>query len=184
MWRCMVEMKKALINNGIVIQVERKEFPVAEPLMWMDCPDDCKPDWKIHDGDLVEYTPDEVIALEAEKAELVTRSITLCRDQKLFGGISVNGIDIQTDDLSQQRLMAARIIAKEDPDYIVNWKSENGFVTLTSPMIVFLADTVRAHVQRCFDVEKIITERHATTPYLTVHGMKQAFETYFQNLSE
>lgn len=177
-------MKKALINNGIVIQVETEEFPVAQPLTWMDCPDDCKPDWKIHEDDIVEYTPDELSALEVEKAELVTQSITLCRDQNLFGGISVNGIDIQTDDLSQQRLMAARIIAKEDPDYIVNWKSENGFVTLTSPMIVFLADAVRAHVQRCFDVEKIITERHATTPYLTVQGMKQAFETYFQNLSE
>ncbi len=177
-------MKKALINDGLVIQVEKKAFPVAAPLTWMDCSNDCQSGWKIHEDIIVEYTPDEIIALEAEKAELVTQSITLCRDQKLFGGIFVNGINVQTDDLSQQRLMAARIIAKEDADYIVNWKSENGFVTLTSPMIVFLADAVRAHVQKCFDVEKIITERHATNPYLTVQGMKKAFETYFQNLSE
>jgi hypothetical protein len=180
----MVNMKKALIINDAVIQVEDTRFPVAAPLTWMDCPNDCKAGWKIHEGALVEYTPDEIAALAIEKAEEVTGSITLCRDTKLFGGISVNGIDVQTDDLSQQRLMAARIIAKEDPNYTVNWKSQNGFVTLTSPMIVFLADAVRAHVQKCFDVEKIITERHATNPYMTVQGMKQAFNTYFQNLSE
>lgn len=177
-------MKKALVYNNIVIQVEKKKFPVAAPLKWKNCPDNCKAGWKIHEGELVEYTPDEIVTLEIEKAEKVTGSITLCRDTKLFGGISVNGIDVQTDDLSQQRLMAARIIAKEDPTYTVNWKSQNGFITLTSPMIVFLADAVRSHVQKCFDAEKIVTERHEANPYLTVQGMKQAFETYFQNLSE
>jgi len=177
-------MKKALIHNDIVIQVEKKKFPVALPLEWKNCPDDCKAGWKVHDGKLIEHTPEELIDLELQKAELVTQSITLCRDTTLFGGIAVNGINVQTDDLSQQRLIAARIIAKEDPNYVVNWKSENGFVTLNATMIVFLADAVRAHVQKCFDVEKIITERHETNPYLTVQGMKQAFDTYFQNLSE
>ena len=41
--------------------------------------------------------------------------------------------------------LAARIIAKEDPHYVVNWKSENGFVILTSPMIIALADKVTLH---------------------------------------
>ena len=147
-------MKKALINNNIVIQVEENDFPVAVPLEWVDCPDECQPGWKIHNNRLVEYTSDEINTMGKDNAEEVTHSITICRDQKLFGGILVDKVSVQTDDLSQQRLMAARIIAKEDPHYVVNWKSENGFVILTSPMIIDLADKVRVHVQRCFDVEK------------------------------
>ena len=177
-------MKKALINNDIVIQVENKIFEVADPLYWIDCPDNCEPDWKIHDGELVEFTPDEIIAIEAEKAERITALITACRDQKLYEGVVINGMAVQTDDLSQQRIMAARIVAKEDPTYIVNWKAEEGFITLSAPQIIFIADAVRAHVQKCFDVERIITERHESNPYLTIHGMKQAFNTYFTNLTE
>ena len=104
--------------------------------------------------------------------------------KKLFGGILVDTVSVQTDDLSQQRLMAARIIAKEDPHYVVNWKSENGFVILTSPMIIALADKVRVHVQRCFDAEKTITERHKTSPYPTYEDMKTDFDSYFDTLEK
>lgn len=36
---------KALILNDKVIEVKEKDFPVAEPLKWVDCPDDCEPGW-------------------------------------------------------------------------------------------------------------------------------------------
>lgn len=41
---------KALISpieNNRVVQVEVEEniFPIAEPLYWIDCPDDCTTDW-------------------------------------------------------------------------------------------------------------------------------------------
>lgn len=177
-------MKKALINNGIVAQVEDTEFEVAPPLTWIDCPDECEAGWKLHDGNLVEYTPDELVALEIQQAEIITQSITKCRDEKLLGGISVNGIDIQTDDLSQQRLMATRIIAKENPDYAVNWKAGNGFVTLTSEQIIMLADAVRNHVQKCFDTEKFITEQHSENSFNSIKEVEQSFESFFQKLSE
>jgi len=177
-------MKKALINNNIVIQVTDSDFPVAKPLEWVDCSEECHPGWKIYNNRLVEHTPDEIDAMGKDEAEIVTRFITVCRDQKLFGGILVDKVSIQTDDSSQQRLMAARIIAKEDPNYVVNWKSENGFVILTSPMIIALADKVRVHVQKCFDVEKIITERHETNPYAAVEDMRQDFGSYFDSLEK
>jgi hypothetical protein len=39
---------KALISpneNNRICQVEAQDFPVAEPLFWADCPDDCTTAW-------------------------------------------------------------------------------------------------------------------------------------------
>lgn len=43
---------KALISpneNNRIAEVSANEFPVAEPLHWVDCPDDCTPEWS-YDG--------------------------------------------------------------------------------------------------------------------------------------
>jgi hypothetical protein len=63
-------MKKALIspvehrtdgegNPGFrVAQVESESFEVADPLFWVDCPDDCVQDtWIYVDGQLIDMTP-------------------------------------------------------------------------------------------------------------------------------
>ena len=39
---------KALISpseNNRICQVEAQDFPVAEPLFWVDCPNDCTTEW-------------------------------------------------------------------------------------------------------------------------------------------
>lgn len=39
---------KALISpleNNRIAQVSAEEFPIAKPLHWLDCPDDCTPEW-------------------------------------------------------------------------------------------------------------------------------------------
>ena len=43
------------------------------------------------------------------------------RDEKLYDDLDIGGFKITPDDLTQQRIMAARIIAKEDETYTVNW---------------------------------------------------------------
>ena len=40
-----------------------------------------------------------------------------------------------------------------DSTYSCRWKTESGFVELTAPQILAIADAVRAHVQSCFDHE-------------------------------
>ena len=56
-------MKKALISpleNNRIAQVEQVEFEVAEPLFWVDCPDECLADqWKYVDGQIIEPEPVE-----------------------------------------------------------------------------------------------------------------------------
>lgn len=76
------------------------------------------------------------------------------RDAAIARGIEVEGLHVQTDDLSQSRLTAAALAARLDPGATVRWKLATGaFVELTAPQIIALALAVRAHVQACFDRE-------------------------------
>lgn len=62
-------MKKALILDGAIVQIEDAEFPVAPPLIWVDAPDDATIETHIYDGVAVvpkpappPPTPEQVIA--------------------------------------------------------------------------------------------------------------------------
>ena len=37
-------------ENNRICQVEEQDFPVADPLFWADCPDDCTTEWTYTDG--------------------------------------------------------------------------------------------------------------------------------------
>lgn len=64
------------------------------------------------------------------------------------------GLPVQTDDLSQQRIVGVALAATVDPTTAVRWKVADGsFVTLDAPTIIAIAQAVRAHVQACFDRE-------------------------------
>ena len=63
----------------------------------------------------------------------------------------VNGI--RTDRESQGLITGAALKAMQDNTYTCNWKGIDGFVTLTAPQIIAIADAVRQHVQGCFDRE-------------------------------
>ena len=65
-----------------------------------------------------------------------------------------SGIDgIKTDRESQALITGAALKAMQDSTYSCRWKTESGFVELTAPQILAIADAVRAHVQGCFDHE-------------------------------
>lgn len=64
---------KALISpleNNRICEVAENDFPVADPLFWVDCPDNCTTEW-VFDGtsvinQLIKETPEQTIArLEA-----------------------------------------------------------------------------------------------------------------------
>lgn len=81
-------------------------------------------------------------------------SIRARRDAAISASITIAGMQVQTDDLSQQRITGAALAAVIDPATTVNWKVANGqFVTLDAPTIITIAQAVRAHVQACFDAE-------------------------------
>ena len=83
-------------------------------------------------------------AKEAKKAEIAQARYNV----EIAG---VNGI--RTDRESQGLITGAALKALQDNTYTCKWKGIDGFVELTAPQIIAVADAVRAHVQSCFDHE-------------------------------
>lgn len=114
--------------------------------------------------DLTQLITAEDKAAEAYAALLA--SVKHRRNQAILTGITVGGIDIATDDMSQQRIMGAAVAAMLDANYTVSWKTPAGFIPLDAPTILTIATAVRAHVQACFDREAdLIADIEAGDPY-------------------
>lgn len=64
----------------------------------------------------------------------------------------------RTDRESQALLTGAALAATLDGAYTVDWKGEQGWVTLNAAQLLAAAQTVRAHVQACFSNEKTHAE--------------------------
>lgn len=62
-------MKKALIFEKEVIQVEEQSFEVAKPLFWVDCSDEVKTGWSYENG---AFKEPEIVALQEPKIERIT----------------------------------------------------------------------------------------------------------------
>ena len=88
-------------------------------------------------------------ALAAQKAAITAR-----RNAAMAAGITVAGLPIATDDVSQARITGAALAALADPSAEIRWKLPDGrFVELTAAQVLAIAGGLRAHVQACFDRE-------------------------------
>jgi len=100
--------------------------------------------------------PDEPLPPEPTLDELKTQkksAIAAARYEAETAGTTVNGVLIDTGRDSQALITGAALAAVIDSSYSLNWKTENGFIHLTAPEIIAVAQAVRAHVQTCFDRE-------------------------------
>ena len=79
--------------------------------------------------------------------------IAAARFEAETAGIDVNGFTVRTDRESQSLITGAALKAMQDSTYTCKWKGIDGFVELTAPQIIAVADGVRQHVQGCFDHE-------------------------------
>ena len=79
--------------------------------------------------------------------------IAAARYNAEIAGVTVNGVSIKTDRESQGLITGAALKALQDNTYTCKWKGIDGFVELTAPQIIAVADAVRQHVQSCFDRE-------------------------------
>lgn len=80
-------------------------------------------------------------------------SIAARRYEAEVGGITLNGVPIDTDDRSKLLINGAALEATIDPEYVMQWKTPDGFVELAAQQVIGIARAVRAHVQACFDRE-------------------------------
>lgn len=137
------------------------EYPTNTPTFYGTAPDDSELDVS---GVISVVTQVEFGAAQA--AEMATRAeqqktrtvaaITTRRYQAEISGTTVSGMQIDTQRESQAMLTGAALAASLDLEYAVQWKTAEGFVSLTAAQILGLASAVRAHVQACFDREAML----------------------------
>lgn len=101
----------------------------------------------------VAMTAGEKAARDEELTAQWADQIAARRFQVETGGVTVAGVQINTDRDSQSLLTGAAFAASIDPDYRIKWKAETGFVDLKGEQILGIASEVRAFVQSCFDRE-------------------------------
>lgn len=100
----------------------------------------------------VEAIPIAVYTLNELKAQKKT-AIAAARYSAETAGTTVNGILLDTGRDSQALITGAALAAMLDSEYSLNWKTASGFIHLSAPEIIAVAQSVRAHVQSCFDRE-------------------------------
>lgn len=101
----------------------------------------------------VAMTAAEKAARDALIAEQWTSQIAARRFQVETGGVTVAGVQINTERDSQSLLTGAAFAASLDSEYQIKWKAATGFVDLTAQQIIGVASAVRAFVQACFNRE-------------------------------
>ncbi len=98
---------------------------------------------------VLDYSPEEVAGILEAAKERKRSEIAAARFEAETAGID----GIKTDRESQALITGAALKAMQDSEYSCRWKGVSGFIELTAPQILAIADAVRAHVQSCFDHE-------------------------------
>ena len=110
----------------------------------------------------VAMTAADKAARDALVAEHWASQIAARRYDAEVAGTVVGGMPIATDDRSKLLINGAALRANRSSDYVLRWKTSDGFVDLTADQVLAVADAVSEHVQACFDREDVLTDAVAT----------------------
>lgn len=87
---------KALISpleNNRIVEIAEKEFPVAPPLYWVDCPDDCTTLYEYKDKKFIKPIENNLTLSDNEKLNL----IRIERNARLLASDWTQLLDSQCD---------------------------------------------------------------------------------------
>lgn len=76
------------------------------------------------------------------------------RYRREIGGISVSGMLIDTSDRSKTLINGSALKALRNAEYVLSWKTADGFIDLQASQVLAIADAVSEYVQACFNREK------------------------------
>jgi len=91
-----------------------------------------------------------------EKLDALIIHLANKRYEKETQGIIINGNNIATDRSSQAMLNSAARVLELDPTKTINWKCENGWISLDSTSVTVISQCVIDYVEKCFDNEMSI----------------------------
>lgn len=167
-------MKWVRLDSSTVIEVI--DFNPAgkyhESIIWHECNNDSVEQQWTTDG--ANWYPPEIPTPEEplsniEALKLIKlNELANLRYEKETSGIEVNSMKIRTDRESQALINGAYISTLINPNFTIDWKCENGWITLTAEQIAGIATLVANHVQSCFTREKEITELIEQNPDIDI----------------
>lgn len=96
--------------------------------------------------------------LLAFKRQQLRDKVAYRRWQHEIQGISINDLHIGTSDREKALLASKVVTAMNKPGASHKWKTAQGWVTLTSDVMIQLGLTVENFVQKCFDREGELVE--------------------------
>lgn len=162
-------------SSGATVTESKPKYHSSLQEQFIEVPGSVQSGWSLEGSTWVELTQDE----EDEEDEGVKEFLKDIRDQKRYGGLTINSIAIQTDAETQTALLGASIAAKEDSTYTVEWKTDNGFTTLDAVTIIFISTAVRNHVQKCFTIEKRVIDLLEAGTIDNIYDVEIKFEEFF-----
>lgn len=137
---------KALILGSQVCEVSNNQFPVAKPLLWVNCGDDAKPGTHYFDGENVVPVPP--MALDKLKAQAHFR-INVARESALNDGV-VYGLNVfDSNQRSRENLTGtvSAVNAGIPLPLVFTWRTkDNQDVPMTAADLVGLAAAMLQHV--------------------------------------
>ena len=128
----------------------------------------------------VEADPSALAWQAAQAATLVTPAALAAyakqlRDQTEAGGITVNGIAVQSDIASQNRVSTAYSGMLVSGATSIPFKAASGFITLTVDQLKAVGAALFAHTQACFSAEDSVDAAiNASPPAITTRGQVAA----------
>jgi hypothetical protein len=127
------------------------------------------------------YTDEQIASLQPQPSadSLATGLLAYSADkrwQTVTGGMTINGMSIQTDDQTRQVLTSAVVLAQLNPTTMIQWKTSTGdFVELTSGQVIVMGQTVATHTQYCYTTESNLAQQiQATPPTVTTKAQVDA----------
>lgn len=146
--------KKALVYENQVIQVESKTFPVAPPLQWIVCPPETQSGMAVVDGQVVLPIPETAAdSLIAVLAELASYRYTI-----EMRGVEIEGVLYGTDSRTRMAILTYALEAQSaqaaGQPFSVDWSAPHGWVLLSGPQVIEIAQNLNNHVRVCFSIER------------------------------
>lgn len=147
-------MKKALIHNNKIVQVDSKPFDVHPDFTWIDCPDDCNTSWEYKDG----VCQPIIISLEQLKTEKKAENAAK-RYAKEISGVVYNGHLFLTEREDVNIMNATMEKIRRGLVSGISWKCGDGsYIDLTVDNILNIEIAILTHIQTSFATEKAYNE--------------------------
>lgn len=143
-------MRANVIDNGAVVNTIE-----VESLNFMPNLIDASLGGTIGDlWDGVQFTkPPRFTSLDEAVTDRLAELASI-RFQRETAGITVNGSTICTDRESQATLTGAWVAVQINPNILIDWKAETGWVQIDKATVEALSAAVGSYVQGCFTAEK------------------------------